>query len=162
MFTQKMRDQVLIQLSQYRYSKTILKEYGKIALPARSDAPRVSGGGHGDPTARQAFLQIEPPPGIKELQGWVRAIESAYHYLREEKPEHACMMQLLYGVCNEDNVPLRSRSRRQLIDILCVCESTMYRWRGQILQTVMVAAVEEGVLGAFREKNVEAYRAKND
>ena len=153
MFTQKMRDQVIIQLSQYRYSKNILREYGEIALPARSISPRAAGTGHADPTAQQAALQLEPPPSIREPQGWMRAIESAYRHLLETKPEHACMMQLLYGICAEDNMPPRNRSRRQLLELLCVCESTMYRWRGEILQTVMVAAVEEGVLGAFREKD---------
>ena len=96
--------------------------------------------------------------------GWVRAIEEARAYFHAADPTKERFMVRLFGL----ETPLaRNRSTRErllkLAMELCVSESTLYKWREDVLEVVLYAAIEAGVVRPFglREAEGQAERANN-
>ena len=84
------------------------------------------------------------------MLGWVRAIDAARGYLRAVNPQKERYMVRLFGL----DAPLpRGQPVRARLVRLCaemnVSESTLYKWREDILEIVLYAAMEAGVVGLF-------------
>ncbi|MDL2234763.1 hypothetical protein LJC07_01235 [Christensenellaceae bacterium OttesenSCG-928-L17] len=153
MNTQKIRGQVIIQLSQYRFTKQLIADYETIALPAHTDKPRVQGGARADPTAAEVIRRAEPPRSIVNCKRWVEAIESTYEQYKADDPEHAMLMRLLFGLGEGESPHASCRERYRLMDMLNISESTLYRWREQIIQNVTLAAMHFGAIGLGSREN---------
>lgn len=89
------------------------------------------------------------------MLGWVRAIDAARGYLRAVNPQKERYMVRLFGL----DAPLpRGQPVRARLVRLCtemnVSESTLYKWREDILEIVLYAAMEAGVVGLFGIREV--------
>ena len=85
-----------------------------------------------------------------EMLAWIRAIDSARIYLRAQNPAKERYMTRLFGL--ETPLPRSQPMRARLIRLseeMCVSESTLYKWREDILEVVLYAAMEAGVVGLF-------------
>ncbi len=84
------------------------------------------------------------------MLGWVRAIDAARAYLRAENPTKERFMSRLFGLETPlpRGQPVRARMIRLSMD-LCVSESTLYKWREDILNLVLYAAIEAGLTCLF-------------
>lgn len=85
-----------------------------------------------------------------EMLAWIRAIDSARIYLRAQNPAKERYMTRIFGL--ETAVPRNQPMRARLIHLsreMCVSESTLYKWREDILEIVLYAAMEAGVVGLF-------------
>ncbi|HWQ97184.1 MAG TPA: hypothetical protein VN538_03670 [Clostridia bacterium] len=85
-----------------------------------------------------------------EMLAWVRAIDSARMYLRAQNPAKERLMTRLFGL--ETPLPRSQPTRARMIRLceeMCVSESTLYKWREDILEIVLYAAMEAGVVGLF-------------
>lgn len=85
-----------------------------------------------------------------EMLTWIRAIDSARIYLRAQNPAKERYMTRLFGL--ETPLPRSQPMRARLIRLseeMCVSESTLYKWREDILEVVLYAAMEAGVIGLF-------------
>jgi|GEM_PF-3730567 len=142
----RIRELVFQQLRQYRDTKRMLAEYETLGLKARPIGASRPAGGHGDPTAADALRLLEPDEDIKRMQGWVWAIEQALSLLEREAPHKAQLMELLFFADTGDTPSDSCRRREDLAEELHVSEATLYRWRDDIMQLVMAAAIEAGVL----------------
>ncbi len=84
------------------------------------------------------------------MLAWVRAIDSARLYLRAQSPVKERFMTRLFGL--EAPLP-RGQPMRARLTHLCqemnVSESTLYKWREDILEIVLYAAMEAGVISMF-------------
>ena len=85
-----------------------------------------------------------------EMLVWVRAIDSARTYLRAQNPAKERFMTRIFGL--ETPLPRSQPTRARMIRLsqeICVSESTLYKWREDILEVVLYAAMEAGVVGLF-------------
>jgi hypothetical protein len=84
------------------------------------------------------------------ILGWTRAIDAARAYLREANPVKERFMSHLYGLDTPlpRSQPVRARMIRLSLE-LCVSESTLYKWREDILEIVLYAAIEARLVGLF-------------
>lgn len=89
------------------------------------------------------------------MLAWVRAIDSARLFLRAHNPTKERFMTRLFGL--EAPLP-RGQPVRARLTQLClemnVAESTLYKWREDILEVVLYAAMEAGVIGLFGLRDV--------
>lgn len=95
-----------------------------------------------------------------EMLAWVRAIDTARVYLRAHNPAKERYMTRLFGL----DAPLpRGQPMRARLIRLCtemnVSESTLYKWREDILEIVLYAALEAGVVGLFHIREAEEEQA---
>ena len=82
--------------------------------------------------------------------GWCRAIDAARAYFRTADPIKERFMSRLFGL--DTPLPRSQPSRARMIRLsleLSVSESTLYKWREDILEIVLYAAMEAGVVGLF-------------
>ena len=85
-----------------------------------------------------------------EMLAWVRAIDSARTYLRAQNPAKERFMTRLFGL--ETPLPRSQPTRARMIRLseeMSVSESTLYKWREDIFEIVLYAAMEAGVVGLF-------------
>jgi hypothetical protein len=90
------------------------------------------------------------------LLAWVRAIDSARMYLRAQNPAKERYMSRLFGL--DAPLPRGQPVRARLIRLsaeMNVSESTLYKWREDILEVVLYAAMEAGVVGLFGLREAE-------
>ena len=82
--------------------------------------------------------------------GWCRAIDAARAYFRTADPIKERFMSRLFGLDTPlpRSQPMRARMIRLSLE-LSVSESTLYKWREDILEIVLYAAIEAGVVGMF-------------
>ncbi len=95
---------------------------------------------------RQAALRAERGAVV----GWCRAIDAARAYFRTADPVKERFMCRLFGL--DTPLPRSQPTRARLIRLsleLSVSESTLYKWREDILEIVLYAAIEAGVVGMF-------------
>lgn len=142
----RIRELVFGQLRQYRDTRRMLAEYETLGLKARPLDAKWPEGSHDDPTAADALRVMEPNEDVKRMQGWVWAIEQARSLLERESPLKAELMDLLFFTDTGDTPSDCCRRRDDLAEQLHVSEATLYRWRDDIMQLVMAAAIEVGVL----------------
>ena len=97
------------------------------------------------------------------MLGWVRAIDAARMYLRALNPQKERYMTRLFGL--EAPLPRGQPMRARLVRLcadLNVSESTLYKWREDILEIVLYAAMEAGVNGLFGIRAVEEQEALSE
>lgn len=82
--------------------------------------------------------------------GWVRAIDAARAYFRAANPIKERFMSRLFGLETPlpRGQPVRARMIRLSLE-LSVSESTLYKWREDIMEVVLYAAIESGLVGLF-------------
>jgi hypothetical protein len=83
-------------------------------------------------------------------RGWARAINAARAYLGSTHPAKERFMSRLFGL--ETPLPRSQPMRARLIHLsaeLSVSESTLYKWREDIMEIVLYAAFEYGLVGLF-------------
>ena len=97
------------------------------------------------------------------MLAWIRAIESARAYLRVQSPAKERFMTRLFGLDTPlpRSQPTRARMLR-LSQELNVSESTLYKWREDILEIVLYAAMEAGVVGLFRIRMEEEQKPEQE
>lgn len=109
---------------------------------------------------RRNTSRVYRSPAIRAEGGamlaWVRAIDSARVYLRAQNPAKERYMTRLFGL--EAPLPRGQPMRARLIRLcteMSVSESTLYKWREDILEIVLYAAMEAGVVGLFGIRETE-------
>lgn len=86
----------------------------------------------------------------EDARRWAAAIESARALLRREMPEKERAMARLFGL--DAPVPRYQKTRARIIKLcmeLHVSESTLYKWREDIVLLTLGAAIEAGILRPF-------------
>jgi len=84
------------------------------------------------------------------MLAWMRAIDSARVYLRALNPVKERCMCRLFGL--EAPLPRSQPMRARMMHLsaeMSVSESTLYKWQEDILEIVLYAAMEAGVVGLF-------------
>ena len=84
------------------------------------------------------------------MLAWMRAIDSARLYLRAQNPVKERYMCRLFGL--ETPLPRSQPMRARMVRLsaeMSVSESTLYKWREDIFEIVLYAAMEAGVVGLF-------------
>ena len=84
------------------------------------------------------------------MLAWMRAIDSARVYLRAQNPAKERYMCRLFGL--ESPLPRSQPMRARMVHLsaeMSVSESTLYKWREDIFEIVLYAAMEAGVVGLF-------------
>jgi len=97
------------------------------------------------------------------MLAWIRAIDSARMYLRAQNPAKERYMCRLFGLETPlpRGQPIRARLIRLTVE-MSVSESTLYKWREDILEIVLYAAMEAGVVGLFGIREVEEPQTKRE
>ena len=91
--------------------------------------------------------------------GWCRAIDAARAYFRTADPIKERFMNRLFGL--DTPLPRSQPVRARMIQLsleLSVGESTLYKWREDILEIVLYAAIEAGVITFFGIQSVAEAR----
>ena len=86
----------------------------------------------------------------RDQEGWTRAIDEARAYFRAVNPTKERFMCRMFGL--ETPVPRCRSARERMIKLgmeLTVSESTLYKWREDILEIVLYAAIEAGLITPF-------------
>ena len=89
------------------------------------------------------------------MRGWVRAIDASRAYFRSVDPIKERFMNRLFGL--DTPLPRSQPVRARMIQLsleLSVGESTLYKWREDILEIVLYAAIEAGVIAFFGIQSV--------
>ena len=98
------------------------------------------------------------------IQGWIRAIDAARAYFRESDPIKERFMSRLFGL--ETAIPRNQLTRARMLQLeqeLNVSESTLYKWREDIFEIVLYAAIESGLLCPFGlERNARGAEESQD
>ena len=82
--------------------------------------------------------------------GWVCAIDAARAYFHAKDPLKERFMVRLFGL--ETAIPRNQLTRARMLQLeeeLCVTVSTLYKWREDVLEIVLYAAIESGLLCPF-------------
>jgi len=95
------------------------------------------------------------------MLAWVRAIDSARVFMRAQNPAKERYMTRLFGLETPlpRSQPMRARMIRLSVE-MSVSESTLYKWREDILEIVLYAAMEAGVVGLFGIRELEPTSAQ--
>ena len=144
----RMRELICLQLQQYNTCKRMPEEYEAVSLRARPIEALRGKGGHGDPTAADALRVLEPGDDIRRLQGWVWAIEQTWDMLKNDAPQKARLMEMLFGLKGEAGE--NGGRREDFMEELHISEPTLYRWREDILHAVMAGAIEAAQRSTLR------------
>jgi hypothetical protein len=90
------------------------------------------------------------------MLAWVHAIDAARVFLRIQNPAKERYMTRLFGLEAPlpRSQPMRARMIRLSVE-MSVSESTLYKWREDILEIVLYAAMEAGVVGLFGIRETE-------
>lgn len=84
------------------------------------------------------------------VRDWVRVIDEARACIRAADPVKERFMSRLFGL--DAPIPRNQRARERMVKLaidLCVSESTLYKWRENILEIVLYAAIEAGLVRPF-------------
>ncbi len=103
---------------------------------------------------RKNTLRVYRGPEMRADRGatqkWIRAIDMARSYFRETDPVKERFMSRLFGL--ETAIPRNQLMRLRMLQLvleLNVSESTLYKWREDILEIVLYAAIESGLIRPF-------------
>lgn len=81
---------------------------------------------------------------------WIQAIDAARAYFRSTNPTKERFMCRLFGL--ETPIPRSQPTRARMIQLgleLAVSESTLYKWREDVFEIVLYAAIESGLIRPF-------------
>ena len=142
----------------------------KVAYNIRTNVrnKRTAGGMHADYTTnspsrggKTTTLQLSQEhvahlqkPGAtradQRVAGLEGAIDAARAYFRATDPLKEQFMVRLFGL--ETAIPRNQLTRARMVQLqaeLCVTESTLYKWREDIFEIVLYAAIECGLIHPF-------------
>lgn len=140
-------------LYRYRRLKEEIAEYRE-SCAYKADATGGEGvktSGKSDPAAMGGIRLADPPQEIKDKQGWVLAIETAWAELTHYDEGKAVLIERYYGLNRKNGRP-RDESlkvRLEIMDELHISEKTFYNWRNECVDAVIYAAIQRGVLVPF-------------
>ncbi len=95
------------------------------------------------------------------IPGWIRVIDAARAYFRATNPTKERFMCRLFGL--ETAIPRNQPARARMIQLgldLAVSESTLYKWREDIFEIVLYAAIETGLIRPFGLRCVQKSQAE--
>ncbi|GEM_PF-2136875 len=98
----------------------------------------------------RAFRRAEQHAQAGAVQEWVRAIDEARACIRAADATKERFMCRMFGL--EAPIPRGQSVRERMIKLsmeLCVSESTLYKWREDILSVVLFAAIEADLIRPF-------------
>lgn len=84
------------------------------------------------------------------LARWAHAIETVRAMYESTQPEKARAMDRLFGLTHV--VPKCQNNRNRIIRLaqdFCISESTMYKWRDEIVMATLLAGVEAGAFKPY-------------
>lgn len=84
------------------------------------------------------------------LSRWTAAIEQVRALYLQTEPEKARLMDRLFGL--QHPVPRCNNNRKRILSLamdFSLSESTLYRWRDEIVLATMLAAAQSGALKPF-------------
>lgn len=87
----------------------------------------------------------------RRARAWVRVIARVRRVLGEEDPEKERFMTQMFGF--DHPAPQRRTSRKLLLALaqeLNCSEATLYNWRAEIVELVLLAAIEAGLFHPFQ------------
>ncbi len=100
---------------------------------------------------------------ISASQDWSGAIDAARAYFHATDPLKEQFMIRLFGL--ETAIPRNQLTRARMVQLqaeLCVTESTLYKWREDVFEIVLYAAIECGLVHPFglaRNADEEAHES---
>ncbi len=109
----------------------------------------------------RAYRALAKQSNRKAARGWVGAIDCARAYFSIINPKKERFMCRLFGL--EIPIPRNNPTRERMIKIsieLGVGESTLYKWREDILEIVLYAAIEAGLISPFGIRRSKRNRRK--
>ena len=144
----QMREEAERQLNQYRMHRECLETYRKYAPRGR----KTQGG----------ILLPLPAPALMELVEWVSAIDAVRQRLEREAPEKAVFLNCFYGL---DGNPPKKTARARMIQLsmqMNLAESTLYKWRVELLEEVLLAATQIGRISPYDSPLLRALSGMSD
>jgi hypothetical protein len=109
----------------------------------------------------RAYRALTKQSYRKTARGWVGAIDCARAYFSIVSPAKERFMCRLFGL--EKPIPRIKSTRERMIRISIdfgVGESTLYKWREDILEIVLYAAIEAGLISPFGIRRSKRNRRK--
>lgn len=132
---QSLRKEAERQLRAYRQNGSTLRDAEKRGL--RTRVYRTSG-------------RVVPPPSARELadmRGWARIIDRVRAFLRGTDPTKERFMARYFALIVPSNRRVSKRMRHmQMMEEFFISDSTVYKWKLDILHLVILAAMEHGRL----------------
>ncbi len=154
MLLSEMKRRTEEELKCYRRTKEMLHEYELDHKPQTEPGMRINRGWHTDPTAAEAIQVVEPTGAIQRMRGWVWAIEETFCMYLQTDPNKARVMQCFYCLDGKSRSSTESGKRLKLMEEMSISEPTLYRWREEILQSVMAGAIQAGVLRPYKKQAI--------
>lgn len=132
---QSLRKEAERQLRAYRQNGSTLRDVEKNGL--RTRVYRTSG-------------RVVPPPSARELadmRDWARIIDRVRTFLRGTDPVKERFMARYFALIVPSNRRVSKRMRHmQMMEEFFISDSTVYKWKLDILHLVILAAMERGRL----------------
>ena len=132
---QSLRREAERQLRAYRQNGSTLRDVEKNGL--RTRVYRTSG-------------RVVPPPPARELadmRDWARIIDRVRTFLRGTDPTKERFMARYFALIVPSNRRVSKRMRHmQMMEEFFISDSTVYKWKLDILHLVILAAMERGRL----------------
>jgi len=98
----------------------------------------------------RAYRALARQPQRSMARGWVGAIDCARAYFAAVCPPKERFMCRYFGL--EKPTPRNKPTRERLIKLSIdfgISESTLYKWREDVLEIVLYAAIEAGLISPF-------------
>ena len=107
-----------------------------------------------DPTARGAIMMAERPQDVKDAMLWIWAIETAWAELLAYYPPRARIMEVYYGLNNVNGRERNKATETRMIlqDELSIEQATFYRWKNDVVDAVIHAGIQCGILQPYRKR----------
>lgn len=140
------------EIKNYHRTKTMLREWEQDHIQRADLGVRINAGRHADPTAAETMAVVAPSATIQRMRGWAWAIETTFGLLLQTDETKARVMQRLYSIDGKRRSSAERAQRYALMEELSISEPTLYRWRDEILHTVMAAAIQAGALVPFDKR----------
>lgn len=88
------------------------------------------------------------PDAVKSMRKWVGAIDRVMESFKAEYPKKAELARRLFF--DEGDVAADSLEKRNAIMVeMFISEPTLYRWRDDIINEVLVSALEAGAVAVY-------------
>ena len=150
MSTKQMRPIVELELRQYRDNKILLSQFAQRGLKERSIQMIRQRGKISNPTQAEALKQLDPPAWVLNARRWAWAIEQARELFASTAKKKEQLMVSLYGLDKPIRYPSQPRTMMLLlVSELGMSEPTLYKWREEIIQEVIAAAIQAGALKPY-------------
>lgn len=147
----RLTQEVEYRLFSYARLKREVCEYRESCMEG-SRAPleeRVQKSRRGSSTEHNALRLVEPSQQMKEKMRWVTVIERAWEEMRYFSPEHARVLEAVYGLTRPPTSKPQARSayaRYALMEELHISQTTLYNRKNTCITWVKALALHRGLL----------------